>query len=156
MMPETEMMLLMMHRIQVGLPMMLMMPKTAVQLTNDVDDAKNNSATYQWCKKMWLTNDVDYAENESIGTEEGQVGSISVAINRLWGSLDHQVLVDLHATSAGHGPWNWVRYQTLSSLVQCPLSLVFTDLCWGLGLALEEEYQGARVQEGRAPWGQMQ
>ncbi len=46
-MPETEMMLLMMHRIQVGLPMMLMMPKTAVQLTNDVDDAKNNSATYQ-------------------------------------------------------------------------------------------------------------
>ncbi len=41
--------------------MMLLVSKTTVRLTNDVDDAKN----------------------ESIGTEEGQVGSISVAINRL-------------------------------------------------------------------------
>jgi len=46
---------------QCNLLMMLLVSKTTVRLTNDVDDAKN----------------------ESIGTEEGQVGSISVAINRL-------------------------------------------------------------------------
>ncbi len=32
--------------------------------------------------KVWLTDDVDDAKNESIGTEEGQVGSVFVAGNR--------------------------------------------------------------------------
>ncbi len=33
-------------------------------------------------KALWLTNDIDDAKNESIGTEKGQVGSVFVANNR--------------------------------------------------------------------------